>query len=324
MEIKDLQPGDVLLFSGEEGSLISKAIMWLTDAPVSHAAMAYNPSSIIVEETPPAVQTNPADERFVDRTISVMRRTPPQSNYDPVLEAATGYLNAEEPYANANLYLVGALLIYRKFAPDTLVQRIIIKILKKITASIITYFNEHKYPGKRPMVCSQFVFQCYEDGGTDYQLRIKDGVLGSTLDITAAVPSLLEQAIDRIRNDTSPAFREAISVHSGMLMAAPEIQSDEELAGELLQALQAAPAMLTEVAPVLEDELVVAIHEFGQAVQMVRTGVTAPDDELLQANARRMASNAMAMLKTEEAYFVTPGDLLQHCPNLTQAGVING
>jgi hypothetical protein len=324
MDINDLQPGDVLLFSGEEGSLISKAIMWLTDAPVSHAAMAYNPSSIIVEETPPAVQTNPADERFVDRTISVMRRTPPQSNYDPVLDAAADYLNAEEPYANANLYLVGALLVYRKFTPDTPLQRIIIKILKKVAASIITYYNEHKYPGKLPMVCSQFVFQCYEDGGADYQLRIKDGVLGSTLGITATVPSLLEQAIDRIRNDTTPAFQEAISAHSGMLMAATEMQSDEELAGELLQALQAAPTMLAEAVPPLENELVVAIHEFGQALHMVRNGAAIHENELLQANAKHMLSNGMAMLKTEEAYFVTPADLLQHCPTLTEVGVISG
>lgn len=324
MDINDLQSGDVLLFSGEKGSFISKAIMWLTDAPVSHAAMAYTPSSTIVEETPPAVQTNPAAERFVDRTITVMRHTPQQSSYTPVLDAATGYLNAEEPYANANLYLVGILLIYRKFAPDTLAQKIIIKILKKLTASIITYYNEHKFPGKLPMVCSQFVFQCYEDGGADYRLRIKDGVLGSALDVTAAVPSLLDQAIDRVRNDTTPAFREVISTRVGLAMAAPEMQSDEELADELLQAMQAAPAVLTEVVPVLEEELVVAVHEFAQAVQQARTGVAPAGDELLQANTLRMASNSMAMLKSEEAYFVTPGDLLLHCPTLTQAGVIDG
>lgn len=324
MDIKDLQPGDVLLFSGEKDSLISKAIMWLTDAPVSHAAMAYTPSSTIVEETPPAVQTNPADKRFVERTISVMRHTPQQSNYAPVLDAATGYLNDEEPYANANLYIVGILLVYRKFAPDTALQRIIIKILKKLAASIITYYNEHKYPGKLPMVCSQFVFQCYEDAGKDYRLRIKDGVLSSMLTTAEPTLSLLDHAISRVRGAGGPAFRDFVAANSGMLAAAAEMQSDEELAGELLQALPAAAALRAEAAPELDDTLVLAIHEFAQAVYMARTGIAAPTDELLRANALHMATSGMAMLKAEEAYFVAPGDLLLHCPDLTKVGVIDG
>lgn len=75
-------PGDVLLFSGEKGSYISEAIMFLTNAPVSHAAIAYNPSSSVVEETPPAVQTNPAAKRFDGRKITVMRLDPPQPDYE--------------------------------------------------------------------------------------------------------------------------------------------------------------------------------------------------------------------------------------------------
>ncbi len=322
MNIKDLQPGDVLLFSGEEGSFISKAIMWLTDAPVSHAAMAYIPSSTIVEETPPAVQTNPADKRFVNRTITVMRHMPTRDSYSPVLDAATGYLNDQEPYANASLYLVGMLLVYRKFAPDTALQRIIIKILKKLTASIISYYNARKYPGKLPMVCSQFVFQCYEDAGKDYRLRIKGGVLNSVL--AAPAPSLLDQAIARVRNETASEFHDFIAANSGMELVTAEMQSDEDLASELLLALQEAPVLTVEAVPKLEDALVLAIHEFAQAIHMARTGVATMGDELSHANAQRMASSSMAMLKTEEAYFVAPGDLLLHCPDLTKAGVING
>ncbi len=41
MNINDLKAGDILLFSPEKGSFISWAITYLTDAPVSHAAMFY-------------------------------------------------------------------------------------------------------------------------------------------------------------------------------------------------------------------------------------------------------------------------------------------
>lgn len=140
----------------------------------------------------------------------------------------------------------------------------------------------------------------------------------------AAAPSLLDQAISRVRSAGGPEFRGFIAANSGMLAAAAEMQSDEELAGELLQALPAASALTAEAAPALDDALVLAIHEFAQAVYRVRTGIAAPTDELLRANALHMASSGMAMLKTEEAYFVAPGDLLLHCPDLVKVGVIDG
>lgn len=323
MDINDLKSGDILLFSGEKGSTISEAIMYLTNAPVSHAAMAYTPGGTIVEATPPAVQTNQAAERFIDRKISVMRCNPPQNSYAPVLAAATGYLNDKAPYANANLYLVGMLLVYRKFTPDTVTQRVIISILKKITAAIITYYNDHKYPGQLPMVCSQLVYQCYEDAGNDYRLMIKGGVLvGRALTADTSTPSLLDQAIHRGRNAPAPAFRAFVAARSGLALAAPEARSDEELASELLVALRATPSLHAEAALPLDDALVLAIHEFAQAIYLARTGATASPDELSQANALRMASNGMAQLKSEEAYFVAPGDLLLHCANLSLAGEI--
>ena len=57
MDIKDIKTGDILLFSPEKGSFISWAITFLTDAPVSHAAMFYNEDNqSIIEETPPQVK----------------------------------------------------------------------------------------------------------------------------------------------------------------------------------------------------------------------------------------------------------------------------
>lgn len=321
MDINDLKPGDVLLFSGEKGSYISEAIMFLTNAPVSHAALTYNPSSSIIEETPPAVQTNPAAKRFVDRKITVMRFDPPQPDYEPVLTAATGYLNEQEPYAMANLYLVGMLLIYRKFTPDTLTQRIIINILKKITAGIITYYNQYKTPGKLPMVCSQFVYQCYDDAGAGYKLKIKDGVLLAEEKGGTEQQSLLDQVIYRVSHDTSVDFNEYLENNAGMALKAPVEQSDEELAKELLQALQGASLTGEAKAP-LENELVVAIHELGQAIQLAQTGIEGAANELVQANSLSMPSTSMTQLKSQEAYFVTPADLLQHCTNLKQVGEI--
>ncbi|EDW2056673.1 hypothetical protein L8Z36_001435 [Salmonella enterica] len=40
--LSELRPADVLLFSPEKKSFISWAITFLTDAPVSHAALYFN------------------------------------------------------------------------------------------------------------------------------------------------------------------------------------------------------------------------------------------------------------------------------------------
>jgi len=148
MEISDLKPADILLFSGEKGSWISEAIMFLTDSSVSHAAMTYTSSEKIVEESPPAVQVNDAAQRFKGRTVYVMRIDPSKDSMSPVLDASEGYLNKDEPYAMSNLYLVGLLLLYRKFTPSTQVQKVMLKIFKKLAADIIKYINKHKNPGK--------------------------------------------------------------------------------------------------------------------------------------------------------------------------------
>lgn len=325
MDIRDLQAGDILLFSGEKDSFISQAIMFLTDAPVSHAAMTYAPSSIIVEETPPAIQTSKAAERFDGRTISVMRLNPAQPKYTPVLNAATSYLNNKEPYATANLYLVGMLLIYRRFTPRDFLQQVIIKILKKLTASIIDYHNARKYPGKLPMVCSQFVYQCYEDAGPDYQLQIKNGVLSTGITEVEPIPSLVDQAIARVIIDATSDFQSFIRGNVGMALTTPVPESDEELAKELMEALRGESLLTAEaVPPTIRNDLVVAIHEFSQAIQVARTGIVPPPDELLQANSQHTASESLARLKAEEPIFVTPGDLLLRCQNLAKVGTISG
>lgn len=132
---------------------------------------------------------------------------------------------------------------------------------------------------------------------------------------------MLDQAISRVRNDTSVNFQEYLAANSGLALKGTVEQSDEDLEKELLQSLQVTTPAAEAEAP-LEDELVVAIHESSQAVHLAHTGFEAPANELPQANSLRMPSTSMAQLKAEEAYFVAPGDLLQHCINLKQVGEI--
>ncbi len=174
MDINDLQPGDVLLFSGKHGCMISESIMHLTESPVSHAAMAHITPADIVEETPPAIKISNAWDRFEGRKISVMRQFPPQRSYMPVLNAANGYLNENQPYSNGDLYILGLFLIYKKFSPGVNTQMVMVKIFKKLASELLGYACLHANYGSVPMVCSQLICRCYEDAGNKFRLSISN------------------------------------------------------------------------------------------------------------------------------------------------------
>ena len=283
MEIADLKVGDVVLFSAEKGSFISWAITFLTDAPVSHAALFYGDNQAqpsLIEETPPAVAINPA---------------------------AKSYYNNVEPYDNAGLYMVGMLLIYKKFTPDTLTQKIIIKILKKLTATLDAYINNHQYPGKKPMVCSQFDAQCYEDAGPQYQLQFSGNVLSQ-----AVGASLLDQAITLVESDRE---RFAGLLRAPLIKVQEEpTETAEELCAELKAAFEQRPAMAATVT--LSVDLAVAIQQFAEVNSQYLAG------ELRLASATTDITAPLQLLKTNENMFISPGDLLLHCTNLKDVGTI--
>ncbi len=295
MHVRDLQAGDVLLFSPEEGSWISKAITWLTDAPVSHAAMTYQIPTKMVEETPPAVRIAEATMRFPGRTVHVMRLNKPTiDDFKPVMDIAAKYLNGEAPYAMNNLYLVGMLLIYKKFTPSDTTQKIILRILKRLTEKLLDAINQHKYPDKHPMVCSQFVFECYQEAGKAYQLTIKNGsLLGDS-----NRPTLLSKAFKHKRQQSQLGDLQSDNT------------SDEELAKELFEAMNDETLLASGT---VADELLDAIHDFAQVLHGVSHQV-----ELDKADPKQ----GIAILQAQSSMFVTPGDLLRHCPELAHIGDI--
>jgi hypothetical protein len=311
MEIKDLKIGDVVLFSPEKGSFISWAITFLTDAPVSHASIFYGEDQAkpsIIEETPPAVSINPVEERFVDRIITV-RRLAGDLPLSPVIAAATACRNDAEPYDNASLYMVGVILVYKKFTPSSLVQTVIIKILKKITATLDAYINAHETPGKKPMVCSQFVAQCYEDAGAQYKLNFSGNLLTKVIG-----DSLLDQAIAIVENDKSRFANTFLG--TGSTVTEEPSATAEQLCQELQDAFAQTHATLAAVG--ISSELIEAMHQFSQVNSMFISG-----DTRLSSTFPEDVSSSLQLLKDNENMFIFPGDLLLHCTSLKDAGTIN-
>jgi hypothetical protein len=311
MHIKDLKIGDILLFSPEKGSFISWAITYLTDAPVSHAAMFYDEEKqLIIEETPPQVKLSSAAERFKDREIYV-RRLKEDLPLSPVIGVSTSYLNAAEPYAMSGLYMVGLLLIYRKFTPNTKTQKVIVKILKKLTASIVEYINEHENPGKLPMVCSQFVAQCYDDAGDKYQLIIDNGIL-QKMTATKDNTSVLDNVIEVINSGQRMKLQTS-------LVPNLEVQDDSSSSGEeLCEELKESFNLTTsETTAEISDELVDAVAQFAYAHYLSDSGKNQTKNI-----SQEDATKVLQKLNNYKNMFTFPGDLLDHCDSLRDAGII--
>lgn len=314
MNINDIKTGDILLFSPEKGSFISWAITFLTDAPVSHAAMFYNEENkSIIEETPPQVKVGLAVERFKGREIYVRRLNVKEDlPLSHVIKKATGYLNDAEPYDKSGLYMVGLLLIYKKFTPNTFVKKAMVKILKKISASIIKYIHEHQNPGKLPMVCSQFVAQCYSEAGDKYKLKIKNGILLKNAAMQDGSSNVLDQVIEIVKNGERTNIQTLLA--STLKIQDEPSSTGEELCRELKEAFELTSGEITSD---VTDELIEAVSQFAKAHYLYSSGGTQlqnifPDDhtEILQT------------LKNNENMYVFPGDLLMHCENLKDIGTI--
>lgn len=321
IEIKDLKPADILLFSGVEGDFISEAIMFLTDSNVSHAAMSYKESNTIVDAVPPAVRTASAEEKFKGRTIYVNRFDGNKEPLTPVLAAAETYLKEKTPYALYNLLFVGLILIYKKFSTPGLDQKILIEIFKKLAAALIDYTNKEEHPGKSPMVCSQFVYQCYEDAGQSYRLKIKNGTLvGRSLLDEGEMWSLLDHVLFETKTNRAADFTEFLAGPEVAELGAITSKSEADLAKELLDSLKAPKAAATTEK--VGNELIAAVYQFAEAYYSMRSGTKTDLKALSSANEKGLAPDALNFLKSEEAYFVTPADLLDKCKNAERIGFI--
>ncbi len=326
LSIDQLKPADLLLFSGADDPT-SKAIMWLTNSEVTHAALYYTGKGRIIEQTPPSVQfynLDLDDERFQGRKIYVNRLEIQPGSMMPVINAGTTYLNQETPYANHNLYTLGLILLYKKFRPNSLVKKVMMKIYKKLAFMISDYISKRKTPEKSPMVCSEFVYQCFEDAGGDYQLHIKKGsLLEQSLSVTGDNLSLMDQTIDRVQDDSSRQFQGFAGISAPLAIENSPSQTEEELAQELIEALSTTEDESVEE---LDTELALAVHEFGQAAYSAE-GTTESATPLMLANTSKFAQElniapSLSFLKAKEAFFVTPEDLLNNCENLTRVGIL--
>lgn len=159
--IENLRVGDILVFPAPEGSKLSQAIALLTDSSVSHAALMYKIEDelLIAESTLEGIRLTP----LPDEMPFIRRYHLNAEELNKLLNSIEYYIQDKTDYAYIDLVLLGILLVYKKFSKKTLTNKIFYTFLEYIARLLAETVNNLLSKGKNPMVCSQYVAQCYLD-----------------------------------------------------------------------------------------------------------------------------------------------------------------
>jgi hypothetical protein len=318
LNVSKLKAGDIMTFDGErdeQGNLdpLSHLIMILTDSEVSHGGL-------FIQENPPAMADAAlsglhahlvADKGDPLRPVHICRlKMADQLDLTPVIEAAEKYLKDDLVYPMPDLILLGMILVYKNVSHVSLKQKVIIGLLKIITAKIKSILEDKKYEGKHPMICSEFVYQCYLDASKKdprLKLILKNADLQLSLRHRTSI-TLLDHYIDyRFSQQKFFASNEEPIEKSLFENVNEDIEENEsQLIQMAIKGIHDKDRLFGE-----NESLSLAVQNFLIAEQELR-GKPIHSFKSLIDNA-----------KEQQAFFVTPNDLLCHISNADNLGKLD-
>ena len=318
LNVSKLKAGDIMTFDGErdeQGNLdpLSHLIMILTDSEVSHGGL-------FIQEKPSAMADAAlsglhahlvADKGDPLRPVHICRlKMADQLDLTPVIEAAEKYLKDDLVYPMPDLILLGMILVYKNVSHVSLKQKVIIGLLKIITAKIKSILEDKKYEGKHPMICSEFVYQCYLDASKKdprLKLILKNADLQLSLRHRTSI-TLLDHYIDyRFSQQKFFASNEEPIEKSLFENVNEDIEENEsQLIQMAIKGIHDKDRLFGE-----NESLSLAVQNFLIAEQELR-GKPIHSFKSLIDNA-----------KEQQAYFVTPNDLLCHISNADNLGKLD-
>lgn len=177
--MEKLKCGDILVFKAGNNWL-SKMIAWLTDSDVSHAAMMLDDRRM-VEMTASGIYAGGVEALEGDDAI--LLRLSPERDTLPLAEAVQRYIDCKTRYDFPALVYLAGLIVYHRIRPTEKYVAITDLILRGACVALDQLIQSVvlKNPDKA-MVCSQLVYQVYEDCGKKYHIDIEGGLLQADKD----------------------------------------------------------------------------------------------------------------------------------------------
>jgi hypothetical protein len=161
MNISDLQPGDVLLYSGR--SWIGKLIRKLDGTEITHVGIFMGDGNVgealMVDN--PGINANPL-AKSIDGSdwVAVKRLETASLDRDLILNIAHNYIAEGNRYAYAEVVLLAVILATRQVnLHNSLLGKIAYWSMRKANDWIEQMFDQ----GREPMICSEFVYRCFDE-----------------------------------------------------------------------------------------------------------------------------------------------------------------
>ncbi len=283
--MQNVELADVVIFEAGD-NWIDKCIAKLTGSNVSHVALYYSDENII-EMLSHGIVVSQIKEDDDGDTVHLMRLSP-EKDPDPVIAAAKKYLDQNIKYDYADIILLAGLLIYRSIRPTPRWQKITDYIIGLACAALDKLLNQLiNKSSKATMICSQLVYQCYYDCGSDYQLKIEE-VNSNTTDGTVCLAELARHIGGK---------ECSVNAANDYLETKPDM---EALAHELYDSL--------EESDLAEQDMLLTSGKLTGSLDSVKHFLDTVEDILERAGVDLPI----------RALFVTPADLLEHTENLKE------
>lgn len=166
--VKDLLPGDILLYHGT--GLIARLIRFFDGTEMNHAAVYLGEGRVGEALAQGLVRQTLAKSLRGTAYVAVRRLKAYPETMEPVVDKARSYLALGNRYAYDQLLLLAFLGLTRKLPVNAFLKWLLRKIFDQ-AASWLTAQGE-----RQPMICSEFVYRCYDEAlpteGDPYALEI--------------------------------------------------------------------------------------------------------------------------------------------------------
>jgi hypothetical protein len=309
-----IQPGDILLFRGH--SFVSRAIRLIDGADVNHAALAVNASTMI-EAAGSGLRLSPIPDAIAGNDMTFIHRLPGREDLSPVVAAGDAFLKARTPYAYQQLMLLALLTLTRRVELHSRLLRAIVRVACDQAARMINALVDD---GRDLMICSEFVYRCFDDGHDPrYHLTLNDGWRATIpLPLAAgaeqAVIAEWAQAREEPTDNVEPADVKPVEPPEAIAIEA-EAELEPLIAAYLTDhaAVDAAPAAAVAEATIIPDVDDDALHRSALALRDSFLRARQDRTEMAPASLlhpwRRFAHSTSPV-----ADFITPGDLRHMTP----------
>jgi len=288
-----LQPGDVLVYKAGNHWL-SKSIALITKSDVSHASLVLEGGKVVEMG---AKGLSVSDVRAEDGENQILLRFTEidKLGAKPLMDAAQVYIKCKTRYDFPALVFIAFLLISREFRMTKLLSAVIDRIMQKAFIELDKIVQKLilKNPDKA-MVCSQLVYQVYEDCGKKYHIEMDSSRFKAAVDMDSSADTGIVRLIDLL--DDTPQLDMVSAVGA-------ELSTDEELAKELYEALM--------------DDSIDLLDMSSSPARTVISSSSAFYIKLKEILAKTQCNIPI------DALFVTPADLAYKTKNLDTIGKLN-